>query len=214
MAMLRGKEEASLADVGHGCAEEGFEEIFGGGIFFHGGLDGFLGDGARVAEVDESGECVVGDGAEVRARGRGGGGEALQVLELVFEFEDDAFGGFLADAGNLYQRGMVATADGGDEALRGDAAEDGDGELGTDTGDGNQALEETLFIELGEAEECKLVFGDLGEDVQAGFVAFAREGGEGGDGDGDVVANAGALDDGLVRRLGDEDAAEGSDHCC
>ncbi len=54
--------------MGHGGAEEGFEGFFCGGIFFDGGFDGFLRDGARVAKIDEGGECVVGYGAEVEAR--------------------------------------------------------------------------------------------------------------------------------------------------
>ena len=49
-----------------------------------------------------------------------------------------------------------------------------------------------FFFEREEAIEGELVFGDLGEDVQAGFAAFGRQGGEGGDRDGHLVADAGA----------------------
>ena len=47
---------AALADSGHGCAEDGFEVMVYGGVLGDGGLDGALGDGARVAEIDESRE--------------------------------------------------------------------------------------------------------------------------------------------------------------
>ncbi len=179
------------------------------GSLASGGLDGALGDGAGVAEVDEGGEGVVAGGAVV---GGGCGGRGGHVVELVFEFEDDALGGLFADAGDAGEGGVVGGADGGDEAVGVDAAEHGDGELGADAGDGEEFLEEALLLRLGEAEEGDLVLADVGVDVQAGLGAFGRERGEGGDADGGVVADAGALDDGLVGRFGEQAAAEESDH--
>ena len=107
---------------------------------------------------------------------------------------------------------MIAGADGGDEAGGVDAAEDRDGEFGADAGDGEELFEEALFGELGEAEEGELVFADVGVDVEAGLGALAGQGGVGGDGDGDVVADAGALDGDLVGGLCEEGAAEVGDH--
>jgi hypothetical protein len=52
----------------------------------------------------------------------------------------------------------------------------------------------------------------VGIDVQAGLGAFGGEGGEGGDADGDVVADAAALQDGLAGGLGEQASAERSDH--
>jgi hypothetical protein len=49
-------------------------------------------------------------------------------------------------------------------------------------------------------------------DVQDGFGAFGWEGGEGGDTDGDVVADTGAFEDGLIGGLREEASAEVGDH--
>ncbi len=65
---------------------------------------------------------------------------------------------------------------------------------------------------LGEAEEGDLVLADVGVDVEGGLGTVGWEGGEGGDADGDVVANASAFDDGLVGGLGEEASAEVGDH--
>ena len=107
---------------------------------------------------------------------------------------------------------MVAGADGGDEAGGVDSGEDGDGEFGADAGDGEELFEEALLLEVEEAEEGELVFGDAGVDVKLGLAAFGGEGGEGGDGDGDVIADAGALKDGAVGGFDEEQAAEVGDH--
>ncbi len=167
-------EGGGLADGGHGGAEEGFEVAGGVGVFGDGGFDGLLRDGAGVAEVDQGGEGVVAGGAVVWASGGGGDGYG-EVVEFVFELEDDALGGLFADAGDAGEGGVVAGADGGDEAVGVDAAEDRDGELGADAGDGEELFEEAFFLGLGEAEEGDLVFADVGVDVEGGFGAFVRE---------------------------------------
>jgi len=96
---------------------------------------------------------------------------------------------------------VVAGTDGSDETTGVDAAEDRDGQLGADAGDGEELFKEALLLGFGESEERDLVFADVGVDVKRGFSAFAGQGGEGGDTDGDVVAHAGALEDGLIGRL-------------
>ena len=94
-----------------------------------------MGDGARVAEVDEGREGVVSGGTLVWASGGGGDGYG-EVVEFVFEFEDDALCGLLADAGDAGKGGVVAGSDGGDETAGVDAAENCDAELGADAADG------------------------------------------------------------------------------
>ena len=94
----------------------------------------------------------------VRASGGGGDGYG-EVVELVLQFEYDALGRFLADAGDAGEGGVVAGTNGGDEAIGADAAQDGDGELGADAADGEELLEEAFFLGLREAEEGDLVFG-------------------------------------------------------
>ena len=177
---------------------------FGG--FLDGGLDGFLSDGPGVAEVDESGEGIVSGGTAMWASGGGGDGYG-EVVEFVFELEDDSLGGLLADSGDAGEGGVVAGANGSDEAAGVDAAQDGDGEFGADAGDGEEFFEEAFFLNLGEAEERELVFADVGVDVKGRFGTLAGKRGKGGDADGDVIADAGALDDGLVGSFGEEASA-------
>ncbi|MCU1248659.1 MAG: hypothetical protein JWQ49_1688 [Edaphobacter sp.] len=180
-------------------------------VLLNSGFNGFLRDRPRVAEVDQGGQGVVARGAVMHSAGCDGDG-CGEVVELVLQLKNDALRGFLADAGDAGEGGVVAGTDGGDEAIRADAAQDGDGELGADAADGEELLEEAFFLGLGEAEESDLVFADVGVDVQVGFGALAGECGESGDTDGDVVANAGALDDSLVRSFGEETSAEVSNH--
>ena len=71
----------------------------GFGVFLDGGFDSLLGDGAGVAEVDEGREGVVAGRAVVRAV-RSSGDRDGEIVEFVFEFEDDALGGLLTDAGD------------------------------------------------------------------------------------------------------------------
>jgi hypothetical protein len=107
---------------------------------------------------------------------------------------------------------VVAAADGADEAVGGDAAEDGDGELGADAGDGEELFEEALLGGLGEPEEEEGVFANVGVDVEAGFGAEVAELGIGGDGDGELVANAVAVEDNGVGCLAQDLSTKIRDH--
>ena len=163
-----------LADHQHCSAEEGFEVLGGIGTLLDCGLDGLLGYGTGIAEIDESGESVVACWAVVwptRVCGDGYG----EVVEFVFEFEDDALGGLFADAWDAGEGGVVAGADRGDEAAGVDAAENCDGELGADTADGEEFFEEAFLLRFGEAEEGYLVFADVSVNMERGFGAFAGQ---------------------------------------
>jgi len=199
------------ADCGHGGAEEGLKVLGGFGVFCDGGFDGLLGNGTSVAKVDQGGEGVVTGGTVVRASGSGGDGDG-EVIEFVFEFENDAFGGLLADARDAGEGGVVARANGGDEAIGTDAAQDSDRKLGADAGDGEEFFEEALFLGLREAEEGKLVFADMCVDVEGDCAAFVRKGRVGGYADGYVVTYSGAFDDGLARGFGEKASAKMGDH--
>ena len=170
----RGSCLKGLADELEGGAEEGVEVVAGGGVAGEGGVEGFLGGGAVVAEVDEGGEDVVvrGGGAAGRGSGRGGG----EVVQFFFELDGEALGETLADAGDAGEGGVVLGADGGDGLGGGEAAEDGEGEARADAGDGDEALKEAFFAEVEEAVEGEGVFADLGVDVEAGYSAGARGG--------------------------------------
>ena len=183
-----------LADNFEGTAEEAVEVGGQGFVFGYGLLDGFFCGGALVAEVGESGEDVVYCCALNGGLDRGYG----EVVELVFEFDDEALGELFAYAGDADELGVILAANGLDGALGGEAAEDFDGQLGAYAADGDEALEEAFFLAVEKSEEGDLVFADLGVDVEGGFCADAGEGGEGGDGDDDVVADAGGFDNGLA----------------
>jgi hypothetical protein len=87
-----------------------------------------------------------------------------------------------------------------------------DGELGPHAAHGDQALEEPLFVTLQKSEEGDLVVAHLGVNVQRGLGAHRGQRRERGNGDGDVVADAAGLDNGLAGLLEDEFAAKVSDH--
>ena len=199
---------APLSDDFEGTAEEAVEVGGEGFVFGYGLLDGFFGGGALVAEVGEGGEDVV-YGCALDSGLDGGYGE---VVELVFEFDDEALGELFANAGDADELGVVLAANGLDGALGGEAAEYLDGQLGAYAADSDESLEEAFFLAIEEAEEGDLVFADLGVDVEGGFRTDAGEGGEGGDGDDHVIADASGFDDGLAGFLEDELAAEVSDH--
>ena len=57
----------------------------------------------------------------------GGGDGGGEVVEFVLELEDYSLGGLFADAGDSGEGGVVAGADGCNEAVGGDAAQDCDG---------------------------------------------------------------------------------------
>ena len=63
-----------------------------------------------------------------------------------------------------------------------------------------------------KAEECDLVLANVGVNVESGFGVLGGKVGEGGDGDGDVVTDAVAIEDGRVGGLREEPSAEMSDH--
>ncbi len=141
-----------------------------------------------------------------------GDGRDSEVVELVFEFDDEALGQFFAYAGNARELRVILRADGLHGAIAGEAAEHFDGELGSDAADGDQPLEEALLFALEKTEEGDLIFADLGVDVQRGFRADRRQRRKGGHGDGDVVADASGFNDGLAGLFVDQLAAQVSDH--
>ena len=136
-----------------------------------------------------------------------------EVVELVFELDDEALGEFFAHTGNARELRVILRADGLHGAIAGEPAQHLDGELGADAAHGDQPLEEALLFAVEKAEERDLVFAHLGVNVQRGFGAERGQRRECGHGDGDVVADAGGLDDGLAGLFVDELAAQVSDHC-
>jgi hypothetical protein len=201
---LRGR---PLPDDEQGGAEESVEGVGGGFVFGDGGFDGLLGGGALVAEIEKRGHDVVGC--------RTGGGDRRcggHVVELVFQFDDEALGEFFTDAGNAGEGGVILSADGLDGAFGIEAAEDGDGKFGADSADGDEALEEALLGEFEKAEEGEDIFAHLGVDVEGDFGVFGGQGGKGRDADDDVVADSAGLDDGLAGLLREEASAEMGDH--
>ena len=70
------------------------------------------------------------------------------------------------------------------------------------------------FFSMGSRKPKRAIWSshDLGVDVQRGLRAERGQGGEGGHQDGDVIADAGGLNNGLAGLLEDELAAQVSDH--
>jgi len=99
------------------------------------------------------------------------------------------------------QRGVVSCADGVDQTRAVDATEHRNGQLRTNSADGQQLFEEAFLVQISEAEQGQLVLSNVGEDVQAHLCTFGRKAAEGRHTDRDVVADARALDDGSVGRL-------------
>ncbi len=176
--------------------------------------DGGFSGGAGGAEVDEGADEVEIEVRELGAgiEGDGGGGGADGDVEFVAEFDDHAFGGFLADAGDAGELGEVAGADGLDEVDGGDAGKGGEGDFGADAGDGDEFFEEEFFFRGEEAVEEHGVFADMHMDAEFGFDAGVGEAGEGGDGDVDFIAHAGAFDDHEVRVFFEHAAAQMGNH--
>ena len=103
-------------------------------------------------------------------------------------------------------------ADGLHGALGREPAEHLDGQLGADAADRDEPLEEPLLFAVEKAEQGNLVVAHLGVNVQRRLGAYRGQCRKGGHGDGDVVADAGSLDDGLAGLFEDELAAQVSDH--
>ena len=83
---------------------------------------------------------------------------------------------------------------------------------GTDAGRTEEKLEEMLFA-LGEKTvEGKSIFADVGVDQQRDFGVEFAESGEGGERNGDEIADTANIEDNLIGTFFEEAAAEESDH--
>ena len=146
--------------------ERAADEVFaplGGAAFFPGLPDGFVRIDLFVAEGDEREDGVV-DLHFLGARGvRGAGGFPCGGdAEFVFEFDDDALGGFFPDAFGLGEERGVAGDDGGFEGADGGAAEDIKGGLRADAADvSDEQSEEIALGGRHEAVKDVRVFADL-----------------------------------------------------
>ncbi len=119
--------------------------------------------GLLVAEGDEGEDGVVdvlflGREALLRGGGFPRGGDA----DFVAQLDDDALGGFLADAFDFAQRRDVARDDEAAKDDGRDAVEDGQRELRADAADVvDEEEKEVAFLGRGEAVEDVGVFADL-----------------------------------------------------
>ena len=193
--------------------ETGADEVLDGGIGAKGGLggaDGIVGFDLFEAEGHEGEDGVV--DFLVGGRKAASGAEGLPCAggaDLVLEFDDDAFGGFFTDAGDLGEGFDVAI---GDSAAQGGdvhAAEDVEGDFGADTADG--VNEQAEHVALGGSHETVedmgiLANGEVSEevDIAAGRGEFIVRG----KGDEDIVADAVDLNDGVSGEGFDEFAVE------
>lgn len=196
-------------EAAEGAADEGFGG--GGGFFVEDGADGFAGIDLFVAEGDEGEFGIGGLGGDLAGRGvLPGVGDA----DFVFEFQDDAFGGFFSDAFGFGKQCRVARDDRGFEHVHGHAAEDGDGDGGADPGDAVDQEEENIPLLLGgETEERVGVFSDVEVGSEIDRRALGRvELVESGNRDDGLVADPVAVHDQPVRVGFDDVSSESRDH--
>jgi 16S rRNA (uracil1498-N3)-methyltransferase len=106
----------------------------------------------------------------------------------------------------------VTGADGLGEVSGGDAGEGGEGDFGTDAGDGDEFFEQEFFFWGEEAVEEHGVLTDVHVDAEFGFGAGFREAGEGGDRDVNFVAHAGGFHDDEVGVFFEYRATEMGNH--
>src|SRR4051812_9278008 len=167
-----------------------------------------FGGGALVAEVRERGENVF------FHRGMSAddcGGDA-KAFELVAQLEHHALCSLLADTRDLSEGSNIIAADGCDHLLRLHAAQYGDRELGTDSADGDEPLEQFFFLRTKEAVKRERIFADVRVNVQRDFAAGVGELGKSWDGNGDLVADAINVYNGMAWPLGEDASAQVSDH--
>jgi hypothetical protein len=200
-------------------AEGFFEEGFGGGggtEQSEGTAGGFVGVGGFVAESDEGADGILKSGGR-SAFGGGvggqGGSDFAGAKDFVAEFDDEAFGGFFANAGAVGEELEVGVGDGGLEGVGGKAAEKTEGGFGADAGDlFDEEAEEIAVGTGGEAVELLGVLAINGEGVELDGAAGRGELFGGGDGDVDLVADAVDFHGGVQEGGFDEGAFEGDDH--
>jgi hypothetical protein len=161
--------------------------------------DGGFGGAFVVAQIDER-RLDVGFHAGGRSIRRLFGFDA-DGFELVFQFDDHAFGSLAADARNSREAGEITSANGGNEFFNVHARENFEGEGGADTGSAEQQLEEMLFAGGEKAVEGEGVFADVGVDEQRDFGVEFAESGEGGKRHGNEIADAADVEDNLIGPL-------------
>src|SRR5208282_1461749 len=112
-------------------------------------LNGLLGGGALVAEIDQRREHVLG-GLPLHGGLRRRGGK---VVELVFEFDHQALGQLFAHAGNARELRVVLAANGLYRALDRKPAQECNSQFWPNARNGNQPLKKPLFLAVQKAEE-------------------------------------------------------------
>src|SRR6185503_9563172 len=167
-------------------------------------LDGALGFGTRVPEVDQRRDDVVRGRARSDGRRFGRG----KVLHLVLELDHQALGRLLADAGDAGQAGDVARTERRDELGRLDAGQHRDRELRPDARDRDQPLEERLLDGRQEAEERERVLAHVRVGEQRDLGAGLADAVAGAERDRDAVADAADVDHRLLRPLAQQPAVD------
>ena len=164
--------------------------------------------GPLVAEIDQRRKNIVHRWSGRRARGW----RHREVFQFVLQLDNKALRQLFADARNPGKLCMILGTNCLYGALGRQAAQDLDRQLRSDTAHRDQTLKEPLFLAIEKSEERDLILAHLRVDVQAGLSADAGQSREGRYGNGDVISNAGGVDNGLTRLFVNELAAKMSDH--
>ena len=178
--------------------------LFGDGL-----LDGLLGRDPLVAEIDQRGEHIV----HRRARARTAcTGATAKSSSLSFSSTTSRSASFLPTPGMRVSCAwswprIACTVRSGEKPLSILMASLGPTPLTVIS-----RSKSRFSSRVEKAEERDLILADLGVDVQRGLRAHRGQRREGWHRDGDVVAHAGGLDDGLAGLLVNELSAQVSDH--
>lgn len=175
---------------------------------------GGFGGGALGPEIGESADDV---GLEFRQRWTFGESCASRNagdgdVEFVAKFHHHALGRLFADTGDARQLSYITLADCADQIRCGDAGECLDGHRGTDAADGDESLEQKLFVRSGETVQHEGVFPDVRMDAEFGLLAGVRQLHERRNGDVDFIAHAAGFDDDLLRMFFEHGSAEVGNH--
>jgi len=98
--------------------------------------------------------------------------------------------------------GHIVAADCSDHFIGGHAAQNCDGQLGSDSADRNQLLKQYFFRRAEKSVERDRVFPNMRVNVQGDLGSDSRQVGKRGDANGDVVAHACGFHNSLVWMFG------------
>ncbi len=168
-----------------------------------------------AAQIQQRRQHILFDSAEGGLGPYGNAGRrraASQALQLVFQLQHHSFRGLLADAGNAHQLLHVSAANRVDDSGRRKAGQHLDGQRGPDAAHRDQFFEQRLLFRGEKAEQRERVFANVRVNAQRHLGARVGKRGKSRNRNHNVVADAGRIDDYLIRMFLKQLAAQEGDH--